>query len=193
MTDNIYVIDTSTIIELFKNHPIDIYQQFWNTLNSRFDGLLREGKLIILNYVKDEVIHTVGKISDGSDDPAVMWIKNRNKYIVNLEDDISVYKEVKNILELFPESAQIDKLPPDADPFLIAYIFVQKNQMRITENDFKYVIVTQEHENKKIDLEKIKKKMKPITEITKIPSICKYYGIKSMDYCEMFRYEKWTF
>lgn len=174
MTDNVYIIDTSTIIDLFQNHPVDIYINFWEKLNERLDMLLKYGRLRILHYVNNEVIHTAGKKEDGSDDPAVMWLKKRKQYIINLEGDLSVYQKVMEILEKFPRSADTEKLPPVADPFLIAYVLVQNNQMSITGAKGNFCIVTQEKRNKNQDIEKLRKRDGVIVELTKIRSICNY-------------------
>lgn len=198
MTENIYILDTSLFLDLFKIHPIDIYPQFWIKLNQKLDALLLDGRLILTNLVKDEVIHTAGKREDGSDDPAVMWMKERSEYIITISNDLEIIEMVKEILRRFPESADIDKIPPAADPFLIAYALIQKTQLRMDMTCPPYVIITTESRNGKkvsINIDKLRQRPaeKKITELTQIRSICDYYKIESMDIFELFRAEGWTF
>ena len=193
MTDNTYIIDTSSIIELFKKHPIDIYSQFWIKLNQKLNSFLRDGRLILTDLVKDEIIHTAGKREDGSDDPAVMWMKERSKYILNISNDFETVSKVQKIIELFPRSANIDDVPPDADPYLIAYSLLNREQVDLSGNVPNCVIITQEKWNGNTNIEKIRSQKPPHPEITKIRSICDYYEIESMDIFELFRAEGWTF
>lgn len=193
MTDNTYIIDTSSIIELFKKHPIDIYSQFWIKLNQKLDSFLRDGKLILLNPVKDEVIHTIGKQEDGSDDPAVVWMKERSKHIINISNDITTLLKVQEILANFPKSVDNSRIPPAADPYLIAHALLKREQVDLSGNVPNCVIITQEKRNRNTNIEKIRSQKPPHPEITKIRSICDYYEIESMDIFELFRAEGWTF
>lgn len=193
MTENIYILDTSLFLDLFKKHPIDIYSKFWIKLNQKLDSLLCDGRLILTDLVKDEVIHTAGKREDGSDDPAVMWIKERSKYIQNISNDFDIVSKVQKIIELFPRSANIDDVPPDADPYLIAYSLLKREQVDLSGNVPNLVIITHEKRNRNTNIEKIRSQKPPHQEITKIQSICDYYEIESMDVFEFFRAEGWTF
>lgn len=193
MTENIYILDTSLFLDLFKIHPIDIYSQFWAKLNQELDSFILNGRLILTDFVRDEVIHTAGKQEDGSDDPAVMWMKERSKYLLNISNDFEIVSKAQKIIELFPQSANIDDVPPDADPFLIAYVLLKREQADLSGNFPNLVIITHEKRNKNTNIKKIQSQKPPHPEITKIRSICDYYDIESMDIFEFFRAEGWKF
>lgn len=196
MMNNIYIMDTSSLLDLFKNHPPDIYTHFWDSLNTHFDALIHEKLLILCDFVEDEVIHTTGKREGGYDDPVVMWLKQRNNVILPLSDDVLLLDMAKEILTRFPQSADIDTYPPDADPYLIAYAKRAKNQKSLLPPEWNFVVVTQESRNRDQDEKKIamyRQQKSPVVQLTKIRSICDYYKIQSMNYVGMFRTENWEF
>jgi len=63
----------------------------------------------------------------------------------------------------------------------------------LTSNNPHFVIITEEVRNGNQNMEKLRKKEGPISSLTKIRSICDYYGIETMDYMELFRAENWKF
>lgn len=193
MTDNIYILDTSAILGIFKQYPPDLFRQIWTSLNEHLDALIKTGRLIIVDFVKEEIIHTEGKREDGSDDPAVVWLKKYADYIIPLSNDIEIYRQVQKILEYFPHTVKPGKTPPQADPYLIAYPLAKGNQQLLDGTHPHFVIVTQEIRNLNVNITKLKKHKPPIPELSKIRSICDYYGIETMEYLDMFRAEGWTF
>ena len=193
MTAPVYVVDTSSIIELFHITPIDRYRSFWDEFTQKFRELVDTGRMIVLDVVYNEVNHdAIGSTAD-SDDPIVKWMKQWEHNIISL--GISHYQRVVEILEKFPTSANIDKVPPAADPFLIAYVLEEWEQERLDGVLPDYVIVTQEkrNPNQRKKMEQLRKKSGIIPEITKLPSICDYYRIETLDYLGLFRTENWVF
>ncbi|MCZ0860069.1 DUF4411 family protein [Methanocorpusculum sp. MG] len=190
---NCYVIDTSSFIDIFHRHPPDLYPVFWEQFNKYIDELLIKGELIILNYVSDEILHDAGTKLGDTEDPIAIWLRDRKKYIKDISTDISILKQVKDILQKFPHSVDTEKTPEAADPYLIAFVLDHQKQQDIMCLKKTFVIVTQESRNKNIDIEEIRERNSPIPEVTKIRSICDYYDIPSMDYLGLFRTEGWTF
>ena len=190
---NYYVIDTSSLIDIFHKHPPDIYPGFWDKFNKYTDERFKKGELIILNYVFEELIRDTGIKKGDTEDPIAVWLYDRKKYIKDISTDISILKQVKEILQKFPQAVDTEKIPEAADPYLIAYVLDQQKQINITGFKKTFVIVTEEMRNKNIDIEKLKSRSNQIPEITKIRSICDYYDISSMDYLCLFRTEGWTF
>jgi len=52
-----YIIDSSSIIEIFRRHPVEIYPDFWKKFNEHFDDLLKTGRMRIIHYVYDEILY----------------------------------------------------------------------------------------------------------------------------------------
>ena len=63
MSDRIYCIDTSSIIDFIKYHPIDIFETLWSNLSD----LMLDGRLVVHERVQNEL--------KGKDDGAQEWVK----------------------------------------------------------------------------------------------------------------------
>ncbi|HJJ47160.1 MAG TPA: DUF4411 family protein [Methanocorpusculum sp.] len=188
---NIYIIDTCSILDLAKYYNLKKFASLWKNL----DSMLKEGRLHIINYVYNEIVHDeLGFATEGDTDTATKWISERKNYVINLSDDVSIYTTVQKIIEKFPYSADIEKLPPDADPFLVAYALSCKKQQRLSIQELCYVIVTEERRNfEKKNIEQMKTQSGPFPSITKIRSICDFYKIQTMNCQELFLAEGWEF
>ncbi|HJJ55104.1 MAG TPA: DUF4411 family protein, partial [Methanocorpusculum sp.] len=82
MTAPVYVVDTSSIIELFHITPIDRYRSFWDEFTQKFRELVDTGRMIVLDVVYNEVNHdAIGSTAD-SDDPIVKWMKQWEHNII---------------------------------------------------------------------------------------------------------------
>ncbi|HJJ36000.1 MAG TPA: DUF4411 family protein, partial [Methanocorpusculum sp.] len=128
-----------------------------------------------------------------SDDPIVNWMRQWEDSVISL--GISHYQMVTEILRKFPTSANIDKIPPAADPFLVAYVLEGRKQQCLDGVPPDYVIVTQEkrNPNQRKKMDQLRRKAGVVPEITKLPSICDYYQIETLDYIGLFRAENWVF
>jgi len=64
MVTRIYIIDTSSLIELNRHNPMDIYKTPWQ----KMEGLIRSGRLVAPREVLDEITQF--------DDSLAKWAKN---------------------------------------------------------------------------------------------------------------------
>ena len=163
MTDNCYIIDTSSLIELNKHNPMDVYPGVWQ----RIEQLIDTGRLL----APKEVFYEIGNI----DDQLHSWSKMQDKLFV--EPTLKQIEIVKNILEKYPSLIDINR-KYDADPWVIALAIELVNSPQMTLITIKRIVVTEE---------KIRGNM------IRIPFVCQGYKIASIDVIGMFREEGWKF
>ena len=160
-----YVIDSSSLIELMRMNPIDIFVTVWE----KIDELINEGRMVSHEYVLDEIRR--------GDDDLKKWA-NRHKKMFK-SSTFSQIKTVTEMLTKFPGLAHSNKDTPDADPFVIAMAL--ENQKMAIE-DFgtatERIVISEE---------------KPKGNEHKIPFVCQQYGIRCIGIYEMFRDEGWKF
>ncbi len=123
----IYIIDTSSIIDLFRNYPIDRFPRLWKNL----DKLIEENRLISHKKVLEEL--------SKKEDNAYKWIKEREKMLKDVTQKQA--EIVKNILRDFPELIDYNK-EEEADPWLIALALEEREQRRLATR--LVIIVTEE-------------------------------------------------
>ena len=163
---NFYVIDTSSLIDLNKRYPIDVFPSLWQKVNA----LIAKGNLISCREVLKEI--------SVKDDALRKWaVKQKGLF---RELDIEQSKKVREILAKYPALAQSETEVAAADPFLIALAIVLSNdpQKTLGLNTKTHVVVTEE----KLRGNKIK-----------IPFVCQDYKIQCIPIIEMFRIEGWQF
>jgi len=102
------------------------------------------------------------------DDMISRWAKKNRCLFKELDQEQTT--EVSNIVRQFPLLVDTDKTVEDADPFLIALAKV-----------YGWTVVTQERPRRSPDA-------KP-----KIPDVCEYFNIRSIDVFGFFRECGWTF
>ena len=160
-----YVIDSSSLIELMRTNPIDIYETVWKKIDELIDG----GRLVSPEYVRDEIRR--------GDDDLKKWANRRRKMFKSPTS--SQIKRVAEILTEFPGLAHSSKDTTDADPFVIA-LASEKERMAI--EDFGTAT-----ERIVISEEKVR------GNEHKIPLVCQHYKIRCIGIHEMFREEGWRF
>ena len=163
MTHNYYIIDTSSLIELNKHNPMDVYPGVWQ----KMEQLINNGRLL----APKEVFHEIGNI----DDQLHSWTKDQNKLFV--EPTPTQIKIVKDILEKFPALIDINR-KYDSDPWVIALTVELINDPQMKLITIKHIVVTEE----KLRGNRIR-----------IPFVCQEYKIESLDIIGMFREEGWKF
>ncbi|MFN3599128.1 MAG: DUF4411 family protein [Aquificaceae bacterium] len=126
----IYIIDTSSLIEMKDKYPIDVFPTVWKNMGE----LYANGRLIAPSEVKKEI----------RDDELKNWIKNKKNMFI--APDRFQTKKLKDILERFPFLAKPDGIGPNADPWLIALALSKKEEISIFNQD--YVIITEESKSK---------------------------------------------
>ncbi len=163
---NFYVIDTSSLIDLNKRYPIDVFPSLWQ----KVEALIAKGHLISCREVLKEI--------SVKDDALRKWaVKQKGLF---RELDAEQGRIVKEILAKHPSLAQSENEVAAADPFLIALaIVLSKDPQKILGPDTKsHIIVTEE---------------KLRGNRVKIPFVCQDYGIQCIPIIEMFRIEGWQF
>lgn len=163
MTSNCYIIDTSSLIELNKHNPMDVYPGVWE----KMEGLINANRLV----APKEVFNEIQRIDDALAD----WSKAQNMLFI--EPTIRQIEILKDILEKYPSLINIDR-PYDADPWIIALAIEMIENPQKTLITIKRIVVTEE----KIRGNKIK-----------LPLICEKYTIECIDIIDMFRSEGWRF
>lgn len=161
--ENFYVIDTSSLVELNKHNPIDIYPSVWN----KMEELVKKGRLVAPREVLFEI--------ELMDDQLKDWSREQNKMFVEPADrQIEIVKE---ILRKYPSLIDINR-KYDADPWVIALTVEMVTDPQRTLTEIKRIVVTEE----KIRGNRIR-----------IPLICKDYNVEFLDIIGMFREEGWRF
>ena len=163
MTNNIYVIDTSSLIRLNKENPIDVFPSVWKSLET----LVKGDRLIAPREVLDEIARR--------DDQLKVWAKTQKRMFK--EPTASQTQLVKDILIRYPSIVKVDKLY-SADPWVVALTLELASSPQRTLVTIKRIVVTEE-----------KLRGNQIT----IPFICKNYTIDAIDIVELFRTEGWKF
>ncbi len=131
MTTNIYVIDTSSLIDL-KPYPADIFNTLWQNLGT----LAKKGRIISTTEVLEEL--------KKKDDEITNWAKSNNSIFKTLNP--SHLAKVREILTNFPELVDPDSENPQADPFIIALALCPEVQQRLVQTI--KVVVSQERSKK---------------------------------------------
>jgi len=102
----IYIIDSSSLIDLRIHYPIDIFRGIWNN----FETLIKNKSLISTIEVLNEITRR--------DDELTNWGNHHKKIFKPINS--SCVEKVKEILTKFPQLVDVNKITPDADPFIIA-------------------------------------------------------------------------
>ncbi len=158
-----YIIDTSSLIELNKHNPMDIYPGVWKNMR----GMVQSKRLIAPKEVLNEITQ--------ADDLLSEWAKDHSQMFVEpTETQILIVKE---ILEKYPSLIKLDR-KYDADPWVIALAIEMNRSKQSTLVEIKRIVVTEE----KIRGKKIR-----------IPYVCQEYTVEVIDILDMFRKEGWTF
>ncbi len=163
MTRICYIIDTSSLIELNKHNPMDIYQTPWE----KMAGLVSSDRL----YAPREVLDEINRF----DDALAEWAKKHRKmFIEPTEEQIKIVKE---ILKEYPSLIKKGKIYA-ADPWVIALAIEMIRSPQKALVEIKRIVVTEE----KIRGSKVR-----------IPYVCQEYTVEAIDILDMFRMEGWKF
>lgn len=163
MTSNHYIIDSSSLIELNRHNPLDVFPSIWEKLKL----LINKGILISPKEVLYEIIE--------NDDQLAKWAKNQNKLF---KDPTQKQIEIlKKILKECPSLVKEDRRH-DADTWVIALALEMATDSQTTLTPIKRIVVTEETLR---------------GDRIKIPFVCQKYNIESINIVDMFRTEGWKF
>lgn len=163
MTENIYIIDTSSLVKLNRNNPIDVFPSIWEKLKFLADN----NRLIAPREVFNEIKQ--------NDDMLSNWAKKQKKMFK--EPTKRQIELVKEILREFPALIDTER-KFDADPWVIALTIELSSNSQQTLVMIKRIVVTEEklRENR-----------------VRIPFVCNKKSIEAIDVVELFRTEGWKF
>lgn len=156
-----YIIDTCSIIDLFRLYPSDIFPKLWKKL----DELIKDNRIISHILVFEE-------LSKKSDD-AYKWAKDRKNMFKGITPQQT--KIMKDIAYKFPELIDPNK-EIDADPWLIALALEKEEHKKLIPRTEIKVIVTEE-------------RFKP--NKVNIPFVSKKFGIECINIIGLMRKEGW--
>ena len=163
MTSSNYIVDSSSLIELNRHNPIDVFHCVWKNLES----LIGKGFLVAPSEVLNEITER--------DDLLAKWVKEQDRFFRDpTEKQIEI---VKDILKLYPSMVRENRTY-DADPCVIALAIEMRTNKQQTLIQIMRVVGTEE----KLKGEKIR-----------IPFVCQKYQVDWIDIIEMFRIEGWKF
>lgn len=163
MADDIYCIDTSSLMEMVRQYPKSRFPSLWQ----KIDSLVEAGRLIAPREVFKEIKQ--------GEDSLVEWAKNKRKMFKSL--DAEQAKAASTILSLCPALINPLNERPQADPFLIALAQAEGGSGPRKLFGAKYIVVTQEGR----------------TNPNKIPQVCKRLGIECSRLLDLFEREGWEF
>ncbi|MGM5484332.1 MAG: DUF4411 family protein [Nanobdellota archaeon] len=128
MTSNCYIIDTSSLVKLNRNNPLDVFPTIWKKL----EQLIKDNRLIAPKEVLLEISQ--------NDDQLSKWTKKQRKMFKDpTPKQIEI---VKNILDKFPSLIDVER-KYDADPWVIALASEIANSQQKTLFKIKRLIVTE--------------------------------------------------
>lgn len=163
---NYYVIDSSSLMELNRKYPIDIFPPVWQKMESLID----KGFLVSPKEVLKEI--------EKGDDHLKEWSKKQTKLFKDLT--VKQIQIVQELLAKHPKWLNEDSMAPIADPFVIALAIEMENdpQKPLFETIKKRIVVSEERISGKK---------------TKVPYVRQEYNIECIFLIEMFRKEGWVF
>lgn len=163
MTANQYIMDTSSLIEINRHNPIDVFPSVWNKL----EVLSKDGQVVAPAEVLSELKER--------DDELASWA-NGNKSIFRPPSENQINR-LKDILKNYPALVKEDR-KYDADAWVVALALDIAGNRQQTLIQLKGIVVTEE----RLRGNKVR-----------IPLVCQKYGIESIGIIEMFRIERWRF
>jgi rRNA maturation endonuclease Nob1 len=163
MTNNIYIVDTSSLVKLNRNNPIDVFPSIWNKLKLLSDNNRLMAPKEVFNEIKQ------------NDDMLSKWAKQQKKMFKEPTQGQIII--VQKILREYPALIDAER-KYDADPWVIALAIEMNSNQQMTLFTIKRIVVTEE----KLRGNQIK-----------IPFVCNQKSIEAIDIVELFRTEGWKF
>jgi Domain of unknown function (DUF4411) len=115
IADRVYVVDTSSLIDLARLYPRDVFSSLWDALERMCD----DSRLCAPREVFRELTRR--------DDEIARWAKSKPALFVEVDEEQA--RVLAEIAERFPEIADEMKLGPHADPWLVALALVKNRSM----------------------------------------------------------------
>lgn len=166
--NTLYVIDSSSLIDMALYYPVTSFPTLWK----RCDELITQRRL----SAPIEVLRELEK----KDDEIADWAKERRNSLF-LPYTRDLLDQVKIILEDFPRLINPHLDREQADPFVIAMALDRRDGPQQELDQFQEICVITEEKT-------VKNQQK-----TKIPEVCRHYGLPCISMVEMIVKEGWKF
>jgi hypothetical protein len=173
-TDHLYIIDSSSLIEIKRRYPKDMLPGIWADLHT----LVQRDQLIAPIEVMREIFQR--------DDELTEWAREHDKMFKEIDDD--VWESAKSVVAEFPQIADYNSAKSvHADPFVIglAMVLTNPSQSRLSRREI--FVVTDE----KSDL--FKNPKLPSSQIKRIPDVCGMFKLNCISHLELFKIERFRF
>lgn len=116
----IYIIDTSSLIEMKDKYPEIVFPSVWR----KMEELFKQGRLIAPEEVKDELM----------DEELKKWIKNKEKMFIKAnKEQAEIQIEISKKFTFLAKPEKIGG--PNADPWIIALAI----SLKIKNHYFLYI------------------------------------------------------
>jgi len=171
VSENLYVMDTSSFIELGRKFGKykDVVVSLWKGMEQLANG----GQLCAPMKVFDEL----NPETDKEKDEVRKWVESHKQAIFR-EIDADQLIALKEIVRKYPNWKNVETEKNEADQYVVALALALKRRKQKTVTDYRIVVVTEESADPKR---------------LKIPSVCTEHGIKSLNLHDMFVEEGWKF
>lgn len=163
---NLFCIDTSALVRIFRFYPRDLAEQIWDKLKDSF-------------YEEETISHILvyEEITTRSKEQDFL-----SKCITPLRSffkgmSFNQAGKVSKIVKRFPGIIDPNKEKDEADPWLIALAIEEKKQLDLFSPSKKLYLVSEESERKPF----------------RIPAVCKHYGVNHIDLEGFYKTQGWGF
>lgn len=161
--ETVYVADTSSLIEIQRKYPRDVFKTLWDNLSE----LAVKERIISPKQVLEEINRFA------REDYLKKWAADHRK--IFKEPTSAQILKIREILSQYPKLINSASEHEQADPYVIALALCGEAQTKLFRNI--RVVVTEES----------------FVQQNKIPFVCKMLGVHCINTLEFFRQEGWKF
>ena len=163
---NIYFIDTSALVKIFRSNPAELADRIWEKL----EGLFLNGRMFSHQIVYDE-------ITTDSKRPDLLSKKITPMQAYFKPMSFEQAQSVSGIIKKFPDLIDPENEKEEAGPWLIASAILEQNQLSLFNPDKKVYIVSDQGGS----------------EGDIISSVCKSFGLGYLNLRDFFQLNSWSF
>jgi len=164
--DNIFYIDTSALVRIFRFYPSDLVEAIWDKLYDLFNSNI----LFSHSLVYDEIT-----TNSKQQDLLSKKIKPIKKYFLPMNFEQA--KLVAKIINDFPNLIDATNEKEQADPWIIALAILEQNQLNLFNPNKKVFIISEESTSKQ----------------NRIPAVSRNFGLNHLNLTEFYRLNNWSF
>jgi len=131
---NVYVIDTSALIDIKRTYPLKRIPPIWRWLES----LIKEGRLT----APQEVFNEISRYTDDLKE----WGEKNPDLFVKL--DLTQIMKVREVMTKHPQLFDPEKPVPDADPYVIGLALERRGQRTVEMKTMNTIVISHEGSKK---------------------------------------------